>query len=93
MVKNFITGLSAGFEDMAAVATEVSQGNTGDAWINGLGGGKDFITYRGVYGTPWGMAMSIPDRQIILLWNKEAFLGKMGQMLRPPYPLKQHLNG
>ena len=44
-------------------------------------------------GTRVHFYVSIPDRQIILLWNKEAFLGKMGQMLRPPYPLKQHLNG
>ncbi len=70
MVKNFITGLSAGFEDMAAVATEVSQGHTGSAWIKGLNGGKDFVTYRGVYGTPWGMAMSIPDGQILAMVKK-----------------------
>lgn len=34
-------------------------------------------------GTRVHFYVSIPDRQIILLWNKEAFLGEMGQMLRP----------
>ncbi len=69
MKKNFITGLSDGFEEMAAVAEEIAQGNTGNAWIAGLNGGRDFITYCGVAGTPWGLAISIPGKQFLDLVN------------------------
>ncbi len=65
MQKNFITGLSAGFEQMAEIATHVAAGETGDAWIKaGLNGGSDFITYHGVKGTPWGMCITIPEHQV-----------------------------
>ena len=64
MSKNFITGLSAGFEDMAAVATEIAGGKTGYEWVTGLHGGKDLITYIAIGGTPWGMALSVPQHQI-----------------------------
>lgn len=64
MNKNFITGLSDGFEDMAAVAQRISNGESGNAWVNGLNGGKDFIVYHGIEGTPWGLAITIPQNQI-----------------------------
>lgn len=64
MKKNFITGLSEGFEDMKAVATRIAAGEKGYAWVNGVDGGKDFIVYEGVKGTPWGLAISVPQRQI-----------------------------
>lgn len=65
MAKNFITGLSSGHEDMADVAQDVADGNAGYAWVKGLGESKkDFIIYRGVDGTPWGFALSVPQSQI-----------------------------
>ena len=64
MNKNFITGLSEGFEDMQAVAERIANGEQGNAWVNGLNGGKDFIVYHGIDGTPWGLAITIPQNQI-----------------------------
>lgn len=59
MSKNFITGLDAGFEDMADVAREVAAGKTGYAWVGGISDSKDFIIYQGINGTPWGLALSV----------------------------------
>ena len=70
MTKNFITGLSEGFEDMAAVAERIANGEQGNAWVNGLNGGKDFIVYHGIEGTPWGLAITIPQNQIYKVINK-----------------------
>lgn len=61
MKKNFITGVSDGFEDMALVATEIAKGAKGSAWVKGLKGGKDYITYHGIFGSPWGLALSVPQ--------------------------------
>ena len=76
---NFITGLSAGFEDMAAVATKIAAGQKGNSWVNGLNGGKDFILYHGVAGTRWGLAVTVPQHQIYdlvaLLRNQMIFFG------------------
>ncbi len=64
MVKNFITGLDKGFEDMADVARNVSNGQNGWGWVSGLNGGKDLIAYHGIANTPWGFALSIPNEMI-----------------------------
>ena len=64
MVKNFITGLDKGFEDMADVARNVSSGQNGCGWVSGLNGGKDLIAYHGIANTPWGFALSIPNEMI-----------------------------
>ena len=64
MNKNFITGLSEGFEDMAAVAQEIANHNQGNAVIRGLNGGRDYIFYRGIEGCPWGLALTVPEAQI-----------------------------
>ncbi len=69
MQKNFITGLSKGFEDMADVATKICNRETGNAWVNGLHGGKDLILYRPIAGTTWGFAISVPDKQIYAVIN------------------------
>ena len=69
MSKNFITGLDAGFEDMAAVARRVAAGDTGFGWVSGLHGGKDLIVYHGIDGTPWGFALSIPNNMIFDIIN------------------------
>jgi len=67
--KNFITGLSAGFEDMADVAKNIAAGVSGYGWVSGLGGGKDLIVHTGIKGTPWGLALSIPEIQITSVVN------------------------
>ena len=64
MNKNFITGLSEGFEQMSEIATHISAGETGHAWMTGLNGEKDYFSYHGVNGTPWGLAFSVPQSQI-----------------------------
>ncbi|MCR5762895.1 MAG: HAMP domain-containing protein [Treponema sp.] len=64
MNKNFITGLSEEHEDMAAVAKKVAAGETGEQWIKDLKEGRDLITYTDIQGTPWGLAISIPQSQM-----------------------------
>ncbi|MCR5699732.1 MAG: methyl-accepting chemotaxis protein [Treponemataceae bacterium] len=77
MQKNFITGLSEGFEQMADLATHIAAGETGHAWMKGLNGGKDYFSYHGVAGTPWGLAFSIPQDQIynIILKIRRLMMG------------------
>ncbi len=64
MKKNFITDHSEGFEEMAEVAKKMVAGETGTTWMKNPDGGKDFIVYTGVKGTPWGLAITIPRKQI-----------------------------
>ena len=75
MEKNFITGITGGLSgpngDMIQVATNMANGETGNALINANGRrGKDLIAYKPVEGTPWSLALSIPDTQIYDLVNK-----------------------
>ncbi|MBQ5498676.1 MAG: HAMP domain-containing protein [Treponema sp.] len=65
--KNFITGLSAGFEAMSDVARSMVSGGEGTAWIKSPDGGTDFIVYGGVKGTTWGLALTIPQAEIYKL--------------------------
>ena len=67
MQKNFISGLSAGFEDMMDLAVEISAGKDGWRWVNGYPKGKDLILYHGFTLTPWGFAITVPDSQIYAL--------------------------
>ncbi len=76
MNKNFITGLSTGYEDMALVAEKISAGEKGYAWVNGYPSGKDLIVYHGFTLTPWGFAITVPQSQIIGLAGK--IRNKMG---------------
>ncbi len=75
MQKNFITGITGGKEgkngDMIEVAEAMTRGETGEAWINANGrSGKDLIVYTPIEGTPWSLALSIPDNQIYdLVYN------------------------
>ena len=67
MQKNFITGIDKNGKngDMIPVAEKMSKRQKGEAWINANGrAGKDLIVYSPVDGTPWSMALSIPDNQI-----------------------------
>ncbi len=70
MNKNFISGLSEGFEDMQELAKEICSGKEGSAWVNGYPSGKDFITYHGFTLTKWGLAITVPDNQVYALANK-----------------------
>ncbi|MCR5290652.1 MAG: HAMP domain-containing protein [Treponema sp.] len=67
MEKNFITGLSDEHTDMADVAARIAAGEAGNAWIAGLKKSRDCIIFHGVAGTPWGLAVSIPDSQLFEL--------------------------
>ncbi|MGI5059045.1 methyl-accepting chemotaxis protein [Treponema pectinovorum] len=64
MKKSFITGLSEDYKDLSAVASEISKGYVGSAWAKGFNGGKDYITYHGIIGSPWGLAISVPQQEI-----------------------------
>ncbi len=75
MQKNFITGITGGINgkngDMIAVATKMTNGERGETWVNANARiGKDLIVYKPIEGTPWSMALSIPDYQIYNLVNK-----------------------
>ncbi|MBQ5470724.1 MAG: HAMP domain-containing protein [Treponema sp.] len=75
MKKNFISGITGGKSgkngDMIDVAEKMTQRLKGTAFINANGReGKDYIVYAPVNGTPWSMALSIPDYQIYNLVNK-----------------------
>ncbi|MCR4580641.1 MAG: methyl-accepting chemotaxis protein [Treponema sp.] len=74
MEKNFITGISdPKHNDMVEVAKQIADGKDGFSWIVGLGSSKqDLIVYRGVVGTPWGLAFSIPGNQVDALGNRIA---------------------
>lgn len=65
LTKNFITDVAAeGYGDMAELAKEIVKGQTGWGWVKGLDGGKDLIAYTGVDNAGWGLAFSIPQREI-----------------------------
>ncbi|MCR4631100.1 MAG: methyl-accepting chemotaxis protein [Treponema sp.] len=72
MKQNFITGMEGveGHQDLVEVAKKVAAGSDGVAWINGLTSKKDLIIYRGLDGTPWGLALAIPGNQVDALGNK-----------------------
>ncbi len=75
MQKNFITGITGGINgkngDMIAVATKMTNGERGETWVNANArSGKDLIVYKPIEGTPWSMAISIPDIQIYGLVNE-----------------------
>lgn len=75
MQKNFITGITGGKSgrngDMIAVAEAMVAGQKGGKFINANGRmGQDLIVYQPVTGTPWSIALSVPDKQIYDLVNK-----------------------
>ncbi|MBR6912378.1 MAG: methyl-accepting chemotaxis protein, partial [Treponema sp.] len=64
MKKNFITDATNGDEDLA-IAKEMVAGKSGTGWKNSTTNkGKDFIVYTPITGTPWSLALTIPDNQI-----------------------------
>ena len=73
MQKNFINGLGEGFEEIAEVATNISQGKTDSAWVKGLNGKQEYITYHPIDGTTWGLAMSVPQVEFTRLVDKIRF--------------------
>ena len=70
MVNNFVLDVVEGHADMMNVSSQVASGAEGSAWVNGFYGGRDYITYHGIEGTPWGLAISIPGTQIFKLSDK-----------------------
>lgn len=70
MQKNFINGLSAGFEDMQELAQSIVSGSSGYGWVNGYPTGKDLIVYHGFTLTKWGFAITVPDHQVYALVTK-----------------------
>ena len=72
MTMNFITGITDPLhKDMSAVAKDMTAGKSGYAWVNGFEHSKkDLIIYGNMPGTPWSMAISIPQNQVDLLGNK-----------------------
>src|SRR5574344_566686 len=69
MQKNFTENLSAGHEDMEALAKRMVNGETDKEWINGLTGKKDLISYAPLNGTPWSIAFSVTDVQVSTIAN------------------------
>ncbi len=65
--KSFIEGLSKGHEDMAAVATRMTKGESGYEWLNGLHGGKDLIAFAPIPETSWSFAFSVTDTEVYRL--------------------------
>ncbi|MCR5123668.1 MAG: HAMP domain-containing protein [Treponema sp.] len=64
MKKNFITDATNGDENLA-IAKEMVAGKSGTGWKNSnTHKGKDFIVYTPITGTPWSLALTIPDNQI-----------------------------
>ncbi len=70
MVNNFVLDVVEGHEDMMNVSSQVASGAEGSAWVNGFYGGRDYITYHGIEGTPWGLAITVPGTQIFKLSDK-----------------------
>ncbi|WP_294428250.1 methyl-accepting chemotaxis protein [uncultured Treponema sp.] len=69
MQRNFLTdsGISAA---NVAIAKAMTNGERGEGWKKANGrNGQDLIVYRPVAGTPWSMALSIPDDEIYELVN------------------------
>ena len=66
MQKNFITGLSAGFEQMSDIARNAASGKIGCEIIaHGLNGGSDYIFYHNIKKTPWSLVVTIPENQLM----------------------------
>ena len=80
MQKNFITGLTGGKEGRFGAMIEVAENMTnrqrGEKFIAANGRtGEDLIVYGPVEGTPWAIALSVPDTQIYdLIWNVRSYL-------------------
>ena len=72
MKKNFITDIDKNSRnaDLIDVAKDMVSGKTGEAWVNANDmPGKDLIVYAPVAGTPWSLALSIPQSQIYEVVN------------------------
>ena len=70
MVNNFVTDAVKGFEKMMEVCVHVAAGEEGSSWVRGLNGSADYVTYHGIEGTPWGLAITVPGTQIFKLSDK-----------------------
>ena len=70
MNRNFLADNNMG-EENKAIAQAMVSGKRGEGWKKSNSHiGKDLIVYGPVEGTPWSMALSIPDSQIYDLVNK-----------------------
>ena len=70
MQRNFLTGDGMG-EDNKKIAQAMVSRQTGYGWKKASGRtGQDLVIYKPVEGTPWSLALSIPDYQIYELVNK-----------------------
>ena len=70
MQKNFIVDLADSYKEVSEISKKIAAGQSGNGWVPGLEASKDLVVYRGIEGTPWGMAFSIPDYQIYDLVNE-----------------------
>ena len=70
MKSNFVTGLKEDNQDLMNVSKKIAAGESGSAWITNQDGKKEFIVYRGIQGTPWGFAITVPKNQIYGVINK-----------------------
>lgn len=64
MNKNFLTDVPVGYEEIIPVARNLSLGKSGSVWIKGLDSAQEFIVYRPVHNTPWGLGFSVADTQV-----------------------------
>ncbi|MBQ8013613.1 MAG: HAMP domain-containing protein [Treponema sp.] len=70
MQRNFLTGDGMG-EDNKKIAQAMVSRQSGYGWKKAnLHKGQDLIVYKPVEGTPWSLALSIPDNQIYDLVNR-----------------------
>ncbi|MBO6219520.1 MAG: HAMP domain-containing protein [Treponema sp.] len=70
MNRNFLTDSNMG-EANQAIAQAMVSGEKGEGWKkSNQHAGQDLIVYGPVEGTPWSLALSIPDNQIYDLVNK-----------------------
>ena len=69
MKRNFLTDEGMG-KDNTEIARAMTNGERGEGWKkSNTHRGQDLIVYRPVAGTPWSLALSIPDFQIYDLVN------------------------
>ncbi|MBR1537452.1 MAG: HAMP domain-containing protein [Treponema sp.] len=62
MKENF-TRLNSDYEGLSEIASSMIQGESGNGWIR-TPSGKEFLVYGSVSGTPWSMALCVPEEQI-----------------------------
>lgn len=68
MKENFLTGLDGDHAQLAEAAQRITRGETGSGWVKPFGSdGKEFVTFLGIKGTPWGLAVSVSESEVFQL--------------------------